>query len=212
VANTRKVILPALEAARKAGVGRVCFLSLVGMDGMKTVPHRAVEDYLRSSGQDYAFPRAGFFMQNLDTTHRAEIRDRDELYVPAGDSRASFVDVRDLGEVAALALLEGRGRRVAWELPGAEALDYHEVAILLSRALGRRISYRRPSGAAYVARRLAEGESLGLALISAWLYANTRKGMAQEASGELERLLGRPPRSMRQYVEDHRWVWQRPPA
>jgi uncharacterized protein YbjT (DUF2867 family) len=51
--------------------------------------------------------------------------------------------------VAAKALTEpGHGRR-AYELTGAEALDYFQVAGILSRVLGRRVVYPNPSPLAF---------------------------------------------------------------
>jgi len=41
----------------------------------------------------------------------------------------------------------------------------------------------------------------------AWLYHQTRKGMSAQVTGEVGRLLGRPPISLRQYIEDYRSAW-----
>ncbi|WP_250505731.1 hypothetical protein [Bowdeniella massiliensis] len=46
------------------------------------MPHAAIESYLESSGISYTLVPASFF--NLSTTHLADIRDRDEIMVPAG--------------------------------------------------------------------------------------------------------------------------------
>ena len=59
------------------------FLS-IGIERAKFVPHYKVEAYLRASGQVWTFLRCSFFMQNLNTTHRTEIRERDEIFVPVG--------------------------------------------------------------------------------------------------------------------------------
>ena len=62
--------------------------------------------------------RPSFFTQNLSTTHAADIRDRDQVFVPAGGGRTAFVDVLDVADVAAAALAEplltasGRGPRL----------------------------------------------------------------------------------------------------
>ncbi|MBP7096891.1 MAG: NmrA family NAD(P)-binding protein [Spirochaetia bacterium] len=209
ISNPKRDMFPALEAARKAGVRRVVFLSLIGIEDKKFVPHRAVEDFLERSGQERVFLRSSFFMQNLGSTHREEIRDRDELYLPVGDAKTAFIDARDLGEIAAKALVEVGTGSAAWDLTGSEALDYHEVARVFSRELGRGIRYRDPSPPAFFLRRLGAKEGFMFALVSTWLYANTKRGMAERVTDEARRLLGREPFTLVEYVRDHRRLWIR---
>ena len=132
-------IFPALRAAQAAGVQHVVFLSLLGAEQNPFVPHRWIEWYLQSLAMDWTFLRPSFFMQNLATTHQREIRERDEIFVPAGDGRTSFVDARDVAAVAARTLIKPGHTHRAYALTGAEALTYGEVARLLSDVLGRPI-------------------------------------------------------------------------
>ena len=138
IGNVRRDLLPAVAAARKAGVRHVVFLSLQGAAKNKVVPHAAVEKWLRSSGLVWTFVRAAFFAQNLSTTHADDIRYRDEIVVPAGNGATAFVDAEDVGAVAATALLDptAHGRK-AWTVTGPRALTYHQVADILSAELGR---------------------------------------------------------------------------
>ena len=168
------------------------------------------EEWLRASGLAWTMLRASFFMQNLNTTHREEIRDRDEIFIPVGDARTSFIDVRDIGAVAALALTEVGHENKAYDLTGAEAFDYDQVAAIFSEVLGRKIVYRRPSAGAFFRRMIARRQKLMFALVATWLYSGTKSGMADAVTGEVERLLGRRPRLMRHYVEDYRGNWERP--
>jgi uncharacterized protein YbjT (DUF2867 family) len=82
----------------------VVFLSIQGADRNRLVPHRAVEDHLRASPMAWTFVRAAYFMENLSTTHAPEIRERGEIWVPAGGGRTAFVAARDVAAVAARAL------------------------------------------------------------------------------------------------------------
>jgi uncharacterized protein YbjT (DUF2867 family) len=75
IADTKRFIVPALVAARSAGVEHVVFLSLLGVEHNSFVPHYAIEQALLNSGMDWTFLRASFFMQNLNTVHRDDIRD-----------------------------------------------------------------------------------------------------------------------------------------
>ncbi|SDN92371.1 NmrA-like family protein [Cryobacterium flavum] len=77
-------------------------------DPILVVPHAAIETWLRTSGVAWTFVRASFFHQSLSTTHLTDIRDRDEIMVPAGRGATAFVDVEDIGAIAAAALLDHR--------------------------------------------------------------------------------------------------------
>ncbi len=208
LSDVRRVMFPALDAARQAGVERVVFLSLIGIENNKRVPHYKVELYLRDSGMEWTFLRSSFFMQNLNTTHRAEIKERNEIFVPVGSGKTSFIDVRDIGAVAALALTEAGHAHQAYDLTGPQALDYYEVAELFSQVLGRSIVYRDPSLPSFVWHSLSEGRSLPFALVTAWLYNQTRNGMSAQVTGEVQRLLGRAPVALEQYIQDYRSEWE----
>jgi uncharacterized protein YbjT (DUF2867 family) len=208
IADIKKYMVPALEAAKAAGVKQFVFLSLIGIEKNKVVPHYKVEQWLTASGLDYTFLRCSYFMQNLNTTHLAEIRDQDEIFIPVGDAKTSFLDVRDIGAVAALALTRSGHEKKAYDLTGSEALDYYQVADLFTKILGREITYRNPSSVSFFNRQ-RRTSNLMFAMVTTWLYDNTRKGMAAEITGEVKRLLGREPIRMEQYIRDYQSYWIR---
>ncbi len=208
ITDIQKVMVPALEAAKAAGIRQIVFLSLIGIEQNRVVPHYKVEQWLRSSGLDYTFLRCSFFMQNLNTVHCAEIRDRDEIYVPVGKAKTSFLDVRDIGAVAAVALTQPGHEKKAYDLTGSEALDYYQVADLFTHVLGRKITFKNPLALGFLVRQLQNKSKLMFALVSTWLYINTRSGMADLLTGEVERLLGRKPILMRQYIVDYKANWE----
>lgn len=208
ITNVQKEMFPALEAARAAGVRHFVFLSLIGIEQNRVVPHFKIEQWLRASGLDYTFLRCSFFMQNLNTTHRAEIAERSEIFIPAGGAKTSFIDARDIGAVAAQALTTPGHEKKAYDLTGGAAFDYYQVAETFSEILGRKITYRNPSGMGFFARQLRQRANPMFALVTTWLYANTRRGMADTVTGEVERLLGRRPIPLRQYVEDYQDYWK----
>jgi uncharacterized protein YbjT (DUF2867 family) len=171
------------------------------------VPHHKVEGYVRASGVPYTFLRPSFYMQNLNTTHREEIAERGEICVPVGDAKTSFIDVRDVGSVAAQALTEEGHAGRAYELTGGEALDYYEVAAIFSEVLGEEVTYANPSLLRFVRSSVARGVPLKFALVMAGLYTSTRLGMADRVTPVVEELLGRPPITLRQYVRDYADAW-----
>lgn len=213
IGNVRRDLLPAVAAARDSGVRHVVFLSLQGADRIPVVPHAKVEKWLRSSGVDWTFVRASFFHQNMSTTHCADIRDSSEIPVPAGKGRTAFVDAVDVGEVAAQALLEGEAHRNrVLTVTGPEALDYDEVALILSDVLGRSIRYTRPGLLSYIRHARRDlGMPLGKALVTAVIYTTARLGLADSLTDDVRTVLSREPTAFRAFAEREQEVWERPP-
>lgn len=207
ITDVARRIHPAIDAARAAGVRRIAFLSLQGVERNPVVPHYRIERHLRRSGVPTTMLRPSFFMQNLGTTHRDEIRDEGRIFVPAGRGRTSFVDVRDVAAVAAKALLEAGHEGRAYELTGREALGYAEVVKILTEVLGRPITYADPSPLAFWRRSRAQGTPAAFVVVMLGLYTVSRLGMAARVTPDLEELLGRPPITVRGFAEDHAEVW-----
>lgn len=191
---------PFIDAMSAEGVARVVFLSVQGAGSNPFVPHHGIERYLKRSGLCWTFLRPSFFMQNLSTTHCADIRERDEVYVPAGKGRTNFIDAADIGEAAAGVLTTLGHEGKAYELTGSEALTYSEVAATLSRACGRAISYPCPSGRDFKARMRAAGHDDEFVSVMASIYAIARFGLAAGTTNDLERLIGRPPTSLAEWA------------
>lgn len=207
ISDVKKYMFPAIDAAKKADVRHIVFLSLIGIEKARFVPHYKVETYLLEQGFQTTFLRCSFFMQNLNTTHRAEIRDRDEIFVPVGNAKTSFIDVRDIGAVAARALTDKGIAGRNYDLTGGEALDYWQAASILSQTLGREIKYRNPGVPSFLIETLRRGASFPYALVVTGLYMSTRFGVAKTVTDEVERLLGRKPTSFKQYTADYQEAW-----
>lgn len=84
-------------------------------------------------------------MQNVSGIHSVEIREKNEIFIPAGDSKTSFIDAGDIGLSVATVLHEPETyKNAAHTITGADALTYYEVAEILSRVTGRKITYAKP--------------------------------------------------------------------
>ncbi|TFD11794.1 hypothetical protein E3T35_08375 [Cryobacterium sp. TMT1-2-2] len=175
------------------------------------VPHAAIETWLRTSRVAWTFVRASFFHQNLSTTHLTDIRDRDEIMVPAGRGATAFVDLEDIGAIAAAALLAPSSHAdtdTADTVTGSEALTYQQVAQILTDELGRPIRYARTGIMRYLqhARRTL-GMPWGMVLFTAAIYTTARLGMAGELTDTVRGVLGREPIRFAEFAHRERAVW-----
>ncbi|MFH8256007.1 NmrA family NAD(P)-binding protein [Streptomyces roseolus] len=207
ISDVKKDMLPALSAAREYGIKRMVLLSLQGAERNPAVPHHALERWLRDSGLEWTFVRAGFFMQNLSTTHAAEIRDRGQIIVPAGSGRTSFVDARDVAAVAVRALTGDTLVRRAVTPTGAQALTYAEAADLLSAELGRTIDYTSPGPVAFWRHRRALGTPRAETAVMLALYSACRFDLAAGITHDVQDVLGREPVSFDRFAHDEREAW-----
>lgn len=210
VGNVRRDLLPALAAAREAGVSHIVFLSLQGAERNRVVPHATVEAWLRRSGMAWTFVRPSFFMENLSGTHAPDIRDRNQIVVPAGRGATSFVAADDVAAVAAEALLRPEQHRFAALTPtGAVALDYGQVATILSEVLGRPVRYTRPGIPAYVRHaRSVLGMPWGMAVVTAAIYTAARLGLAVGTTDDIRCVFGREPVGVREWAIGARRAWE----
>ena len=207
MADTGRYLSPFLTAARRHGVAHVVFLSVMGVN--RFLPHWWVEQDLRASTMGWTFLRPSYFAQNLETTLRADIRDRGVLRLAAGRGRTSFVDARDVAAVAALALTEPRAHTgQAYVLTGPEALDFHQVASLLSAELGRPVDYRPRSLLTRRRELRRQGTPAGLVTVQLMIDLVARLGLAARVTHTIERLLRRPATPLAVYVHDRRTRWE----
>ncbi|CAN5562880.1 SDR family oxidoreductase [soil metagenome] len=211
ISNVKATLIPFLGEARRVGVAHVVFLSVAGAGTNPIVPHHTVETYLTRQDDNWTILRPGFFAQNLGDAYRRDIAEDDRLYVPAGSGSVAFVDVADVAEVAALAFASpSQHRRHAYELTGPEAVPFVHVATLLAQALGRPIRYFPASVIGYALHLHRRDLAAAQILVQTVLHVAMRWGQADKLDPTLSRLLGRPGRTIADYIADHLPLWQRP--
>ena len=204
--TARSWMVPFVEAAVKAGCQHIIYISVPGADETKFVPHYTVERAIEQSGVAYTFLRAAFFSQNLCrdiTTHAVDIALHNQIFVPAGRGVTSFIDSRDVAELAVQIMRDpSQHRNQAYIVTGPEKLDFYAVADIFTEVLGRKINYAAPSLWAFW-RRLRPRVTWDTLFFMCIVYSLTRYGRNAPMTDTLPRLLGREARTMRQFVEDY---------
>lgn len=208
----RQAIVPFIRAAEEAGCRHVVYISVIGADRARIIPHSTVEAALRDSTMSSTVLRCGFFMQNLHraiSTHGVDIADAGELFIPAGRGVTTFLDARDAAEVAANVLIGGAERAdTVHELTGTDCLRMVEVAAELSEVLGRPIRYTHPGLARFAVRLRHRGVGWDAIGFMCAVYTLTRFGLNQRVTDDVQRLLGRSPRTMHDFLVDSAWRWR----
>lgn len=208
ISDVKKYLFPFIDLALKKDIKHIVFLSLQGVRFNPLTPHYKVEKYLLRKKAPYTFLRPNFFMQNLSTFYKDDVANRDEIFLPAGKGRTAFVDVRDIGAVAA-EVFTGPGHiSKAYTLSGSESLNYYQVAEILSRELERIITYKNPTVQEYVERLQAAGSSEEFIKVQKMLYFVVRHNFSAGTQSDITKLLGRQPITFEQFAHDyvHNWV------
>jgi uncharacterized protein YbjT (DUF2867 family) len=137
-----------VKEAKKNGIKHIVKQSIMGADSELDVAHlrlhRQAEKMIEESGIPFTFLRPNEFMQNFVNFYCPTIKSNNALYLPAGDAKVSFVDVRDIAATAVKTLTDdGNGRHIGkvYTITGPEALSYSRVAEILSNVTGKKISY-----------------------------------------------------------------------
>ena len=210
IADVARFLFPVVDAAQRIGIRQVVFLSLQGVQANRATPHHAMESYLRHIKAPYTFLRPNFFMQNLSTTYADQIRDTRQIAVPAGRSRTAFIDARDIGKAAAAVFTSDGHLRKAYTLSGEQSLSYADVARIMSHALGRTITYTRPSEAGYLTALAAQGRPDDYIAVQKMIYRVVRLNVSALPNRTIRRLTGHPATTFETFASDHRDAWGPP--
>lgn len=191
-----------ITAAAEAEVRVVVRLSGLGASPDSRSPymlkHGLADGLLMRARLGYAILKPNWFDQNFLTDCPGGV-----IRVPAGDSRTSFVDVRDIAAVAVKVLTEPGWENAAYELTGPAALTHAEAARILSEASGRRYVFDDVSDADWRTAAIAGGAEPAYADGLIGLYRLMREGATEAVTGDVERVTGRPPIAFERFARDH---------
>jgi uncharacterized protein YbjT (DUF2867 family) len=197
-----------VSEAKKAKVKYIAKQSVMGADAEPGITpgrlHRQAEKIIEESGIPFTFLRPNFFMQNFVNYYSNLIRSQGAFYMPAGDAKVSFVDVRDIAAVAVKSLIndnQQKGR--AYNITGGEALTYGQAAEILSKAVGKKINYVNVTD--QDARKGMKDMSMDEWTIKSMieLFEITRAGYVSEISPIVEQVTGNKPITFSQFAKDY---------
>ncbi|MEV0164723.1 NmrA family NAD(P)-binding protein [Nonomuraea fuscirosea] len=190
-----------IDLAAEAGVAQIVTVSVrdaapggrlgLGMHGL-------IDAHLRQSGVPWAVLQPSGFMQNLPGDF-----DGGTMYGAYGPGRISYVDARDIADVAAALLTSPVGPGRAYVLTGPEALSHAEIAAEVGKALGRTARYVDLPVPELAARLERQGLPQPLALDLAELQAQTGDGSWAPVTTTVRDVTGRAPRTLADFLADH---------
>ena len=204
--------LIALNLARAAGMTKLVYLSVIHSDRYVNVPHfaakYAVERMIEAHGFEATILRPAYFIDN-DRTIVDVVRGNGIYPMPIGSKGLAMIDARDVGELAAIALMR-REQATApsplerINLVGPHTLSGADVAAIWSEVLERPLAYGGDDTAGFeqnLRRFMPSWMAFDMRLMSERFQSD---GMIPEAGdvARLTALLGRPLRSYRAFAAE----------
>lgn len=197
-----------VDAARAANVAHLVHVGVSAEQDSTIVHfawHQLIEAYIERSGLGFTHLWPASFMQNLSLS--AGHDHPDELVHWIGDAEPNWVDVRDIATVAAMVLRDPAPYAGAGYHLAAEAASLPDIAVQLSETSGRPWRYRSAEPTEFYDQMVAAGADPVYIACVRNVFERTRNGTLRDpahALADLPRLLGRPPRTIRDYLEDWR--------
>jgi uncharacterized protein YbjT (DUF2867 family) len=222
VADELTQAMQALTLAREARVRGIVYLSVFKGEAYVDVPHFAgkhtVEGMINAPGLPATVLRPAYFIQN-------DLRQKDLLLnfgaygAPIGVKGVSMVDIRDIGEAAAIELARREQApvplaRETYALVGPDSLTGEDIAAIWSEALGSAILYGGDDLGAIEQRlkaMLPTWHALDLRLIFG-RYQTDGAVATRNDIAHLTKLLGRAPRSYRAFANAAAAEWAKRPS
>ncbi len=183
-----------IAAAKKAGVGRIVYTSVLRADTspLGLAPeHLETEAALKASGLAYTILRNGWYTENYLASIPGALQ-AGAFIGSAGDGKISSATRQDFAE-AAVAALRGEGHEgKTYELAGDDAYTLADLAAEISRQTGKDIPYKDLPVADYAAALKGAGVPETLAEMLAAIDVDVSNGALFDDGRQLSALIGRP--------------------
>ena len=210
----------AIDAAAKAGVKHIAYTSFIGIDDPANPAevrhdHIETERLIRASGMAWTMLRDAHYADAMILMAGPGVMQSGQWISNAGSGLEAMV-WRDDCVAAAVAVMTSDGHEgQTYNITGPELQTFEEVTAILSEVTGKSISYVSVDDdqqyamfdAMGIPRRPVDDQTVGgLPWNSDDMVTfgqAIREGFLEICSGDVEKLTGRPARSVRQMIEEN---------
>ena len=183
-----------IAAAKEAGVSFIAYTSLLNLDSSELFlapEHQATEKMLAESGIDHANLRNGWYWENYAAALETG-KAMGKFFSAAGEAKVSGAARKDFAEAAAEVVTTDGHAGKTYELAGAPALTYPEIAAQVGEVLGTDVEYVNLTVEEYEKSLVEAGLPADFAAGLAGADPVIEKGALYSESTDLQDLIGRP--------------------
>lgn len=196
---------PIIDTCKAKGVNHIVFLSVQGADKSKIIPHHKIEQLIIESKIPYTFLRPAYFMQNFTTSLYNDLVKKKRVYLPAGNSKFTLIDVRDIGSVSA-SVLANTSQHInkSYNLTCKDKLSFAEMTKILRDVLQTDIKYKSPNLFNFFLTKRKEKIPTMLILVMIMLHYFPRFRKEPEITNWVEKIANKQPITFEQFVRDNK--------
>jgi uncharacterized protein YbjT (DUF2867 family) len=205
ISEVKSTIKPLIKISKWHGIKHIIFLSVQGVEDQTFIPHYKIEQFIIESKIPYTFLRPAYFMQNFTTTLRYELQQNRRIFLPAGNTNFSLIDIRDIGSVTAhilqnLSLHEFK----SYPLTSAEKLNFEEMADIITTETGITIDYQSPDLLKFIWVKRHQNMPLKMILVMIMLHYFPRFKKEPKISSCVKDITDKRPISFKEFVSKYK--------
>lgn len=208
--NRNEQHIQVVNAAEKSGIKDILYTSQehkeVNFSLIEFVlsSHLATENAIKASGMNYTILRNGVCMDILPSFLGENIF-KHGIYVPAGNGKIGFALRSEMAETAAKVLTSKAHKNKTYNVSG-DSCSFPEISGYISQITGKNITYLSPGLEAFLNIVINQGMSKRCAKMIGGFSAAARQGELESDGSQMEKLLGRKPLTVKQYLEEI-FIW-----
>jgi NAD(P)H dehydrogenase (quinone) len=197
-----------VRAAKEAGIKHALYTSFQRKNETDSSPialvakaHLETESALKASGIPYTILKHTLYADILPLFIGDKVLETGVIFQPAGDGKVAFVLRADMAEAAANILTSKGHENKVYEISGGRAWSYQDVAEIISEVSGKPINYVSPTQEVFRQELSKAGVPDQYINLFAGFNEGIRQGEFDHTDPTLEKLLGRKPTSVKEYLK-----------
>lgn len=199
--------LNVINAAKEAGIKHLIYTSFQRRNESETSPlwmvaqsHIQTEKWLKESGINFTILRNNLYMDFIPAFIGEKVAESGLIFVPAENGKVSAVLRSEMAEAAANILITDGHYGKEYNFTNTEAVTYQEIAQTISEVIGKSISYLSPTVEEYISTLSKYGVPAEVVGIFSSFAVAQAQGELDIESTDLEKLLGRRPTSVKDFL------------
>jgi uncharacterized protein YbjT (DUF2867 family) len=175
---------------------------LVLLSGRNEPEAQLAEQVVQGAGVEWTIVRSSFFAQNFSEAFFLEQVLEGVVAFPAGDTVEAFIDIEDIADIAAEALLTDRHVGRLYEVSGPHLLTFGDAVVEIGEAAGRDIAYVALTGEEFATALTESGMPPEEVTAYVDLFTMILDGRSEYLADGVQQALGREPRDFRTFARE----------
>lgn len=194
----------AIDGAVAAGIKHIVYTSMPNPTPASKITfeaeHRLTEEAIKASGLDYTILRNSWYQENLFMNLPNALK-TGQWFTSAGEGKVSHIARAECAAALAAVLISPPDAKAIYTLTGAASYTTAEIAAMTSEVTGKPIAVINLTDEQLAEGMKAAGVPEPMIPFVIGFDANTRVGDADLVNGDLEKLTGKKPQSLKAFLE-----------